>query len=255
MRGLQYEEFVFMVHIFNSSSSDVPTTTTSVTKPHHHTLFSANDEEPNNANADIIGRRGILKSILGGAISMAAGELLIDAATTAIGGSSGAIATAFRKLDFQRVLRFGTKYEASGGIASEELMSWVASQKSSAAYPEVRAWLAAQKKLQSLRTFASTAAPATAAAVKTTRRAAASGIGIEEGILAGVIGKTAMKELFSSEDAATSVGVNTTLAFSSEQPDTQKINALESSEDAPNNSTSSILKGEMRDDGKVGDNE
>ena len=193
----------------------------------HHPLYANGkdwadeNKSPPESNGDGVSRRGILQSFLGGAFGMVAGDMLLNLGMTAAtkGGGAGVstIANTFRKIDFQRVLRFGTKYEASGAIASEELLAWVAAQKSVAVFPEIKAWIAAQQKLQTIRGVATVAATASSsAAVRTTGQVTtAAGIGLEEGlVVTAAVGKAAKEVLSSASNDIVDATNNTTSPIS-----------------------------------------
>lgn len=152
-----------------------------------------------------VGRRGILQTLVGSAMSMAVGDLMLNTAVTAVTGGGSSVVSGASGL-YERVLSFGTKYRGVGAVASEELTAFVAAQKIAASTPEIRAWLAAQRRLQLIQKAASMAT-STAAATATTRRAAG-GI-VEEGLMA-VATTTAVKNVVSS--TATNIGVNSSCA-------------------------------------------
>lgn len=93
--------------------------------------------EPENTNTS---RRDTLRSLLGGAVSMAAWDRGWNMVITTT-ASPGAIA--------ERVLAFGNKYKIA--VASEDLTRWIATQTVAAKTPEIQAWLTAQKRLQAIR--------------------------------------------------------------------------------------------------------
>lgn len=127
-------------------------------------------------------RRGTIMTLLGTAVSFAAGDVVFNTAIKATGAAGTAVVATGGGL-YERVIAFGNKYRGAA-IASEELTTWIAAQNV-AATPEIRAWLAGQRRLQMVRktTVAATAAVTRA---KTTKRAAAAAGGgiLEEGILA-----------------------------------------------------------------------
>jgi len=140
--------------------------------------------------------------LVGSAMSMAAGDLMLNAAVSAVQGGGGVVAAGAGGL-YERVIAFGAKYRGAGAVASEELTAWVAAQKVVAGTPEIRAWLAAQRKLQVMRN-AATMATSTAAAA--TSRRAAGGV-VEEGLMAAATA-TAAKGALSS--TATNIGTSAT---------------------------------------------
>ena len=174
-----------------------------------------------------VGRRGTLLTLAGSALSFAVGDLVLNAAVTAAGG-----AVAAGSGMYERVLAFGNRYKGTGAIASEELMAWVSAQKV-AATPEIRAWLAAQRRLQM---FRKTAVAATAAATRT-RAAVATGGVVEEGMLARAAAATAAANVMSStndnsttaaREAATTTSLEATTGSANEE-DSETLYALSSS--------------------------
>lgn len=167
----------------------------------------ANMEQPQKSSNRLFGRRGILKSLIGGTISMAATDLLLNTAITTV--SNNPLTAGL----YQRILTFGSKYSSVGAVASTDLTAWVASQEAVASTPEIQAWLAAQKKLQtmfirkSVTTTTSTLA-ATAAAKRTVR----GGI-LEEGLLAVAALKATLTQSSTDDTSTTSdIEKNDTLA-------------------------------------------
>ena len=130
-------------------------------------LHSSNNDDNDNGNDDALGRRGILKTLLGGALSMAATDTLMNAAIASISNNPLITSSAL----YRRILSFGSKYSNAGAVASTDLTAFVASQKGH--IPEIQAWLAAQQKLQTvyfLRTAAASSSTATATTMAAARR-------------------------------------------------------------------------------------
>jgi len=128
-------------------------------------LHSSNNDDNDNGNDDALGRRGLLKTLLGGALSMAATDTLMNAAIASISNNPLITSSAL----YRRILSFGSKYSNAGAVASTDLTAFVASQKGH--IPEIQAWLAAQQKLQTV--FLRTAAASSSTATATTMAAAA----------------------------------------------------------------------------------
>lgn len=136
------------------------------------------------------GRRDALRSLFGGALSLAAWEMGWSVASTNVGAI------------VERVMAFGTKYQGAA-VASEELTAWIATQ-TVAKTPEIQAWLTAQKRLQVIRkaTLGMTAAVTRS---RTTKQAATAVAGIEESAVVAAASVVAARNVFkmgSCEDTA-----------------------------------------------------
>jgi len=176
------------------------------------TNYDASDTEnpkPSQKSSNVFGR-GILKSLIGGTISMATTDLLLNTAITTV--SNNPLTAGL----YQRILAFGSKYSGAGAVASTDLTAWVASQEAVASTPEIQAWLAAQKKLQTMfirKSFTTTSS--TLAATAAAKRTARGGI-LEEGLLAAAALKATLTQS-SKDDTSTTVDIekNDTLAVES----------------------------------------
>lgn len=103
-----------------------------------------------------VDRRGTLMTLVGGAVSFAASDMLLGAITSSIGGggtlvvggqavTSSVYGARWNGL-FQRIAAMTTKHEAAAAV-SPELVRWVARSPAAFANPELRAWVAAQRAL------------------------------------------------------------------------------------------------------------
>ena len=165
-------------------------------KQYYSVLLQSRNNDDNGEDDDAASneRRGLLKSIIGGALSMAATDTLVNAAITTISGNP---VTA--KL-YQRILSFGSRYSGAGAVASTDLTAFVASQRGH--LPEVQAWLAAQKKLQSVFRSTTTMA-ATTTAGRTAMKQTARG-GIVEEVLA-VTAAIKARQVFSKQSPSSNI--------------------------------------------------
>lgn len=213
----------------------------------HAVCLDANNQDDDTPQMDTsnnrqirVGRRGTLMTLLGGAVSFAAGDLALNAAVKATGVAGNAIVTAGGGL-YERVLAFGNKYRGAA-IASEELTAWIATQKV-ALTPEIRSWLAAQKRLQLVRKTAMATAAATRA--KTTTRAAVVGGGggvVEEGVLAAAA--TAAVKSISRTQGTDAIPSNDDNDLNTLKTETD---ALEAKEESASLTTSSTDKNTLDD--------
>ena len=184
----------FAVEAFVVSPSTSPVVAAS-NKQYYSVLLHSTNNDDNGEDDDAASneRRGLLKSIIGGALSMAATDTLMNAAITTISGNP---VTA--KL-YQRILSFGSRYSGAGAVASTDLTAFVASQRGH--LPEVQAWLAAQKKLQSV--FRSTTTMAATTAGRTAMKQTARG-GIVEEVLA-VTAAIKARQVFSKQSPSSNI--------------------------------------------------
>jgi hypothetical protein len=176
-------------------------------------------------------------------VSFAAGDLALNAAVKATGVAGNAVVTAGGGL-YEQVLAFGNKYRGAA-IASEELTAWIATQKV-ALTPEIRSWLAAQKRLQLVRKTAM--ATAAASRAKTTTRAAVIGGGggggvVEEGILAAAA-TAAVKSISQTQDTD-AIPSNDENDLNTQN--TEITDALEAKEESTSLTTSSTDKNTLDD--------
>jgi hypothetical protein len=215
----------------------------------HAVCLATNNQDDDTPQTDTsnnrqigVGRRGTLMTLLGGAVSFAAGDLaLYAAAVKATGVAGNAVVTAGGGL-YERVLAFGNKYRGAA-IASEELTAWIATQKV-ALTPEIRSWLAAQKRLQLVRKTAM--ATAAASRAKTTTRAAVIGGGggvVEEGILAAAA-TAAVKSISQTQDTD-AISSNDENDLNTQN--TEITDALEAKEESTSLTTSSTDKNTLDD--------
>lgn len=216
----------------------------------HAVCLAANNQNDDTPQTDTsnnrqigVGRRGTLMTLLGGAVSFAAGDLALNAAVKATGVAGNAVVTAGGGL-YERVLAFGNKYRGAA-IASEELTAWIATQKV-ALTPEIRSWLAAQKRLQLVRKTAM--ATAAASRAKTTTRAAVIGGGggggvVEEGILAAAA-TAAVKSISQTQDTD-AIPSNDENDLNTQN--TEITDALEAKEESTSLTTSSTDKNTLDD--------
>jgi len=177
-------------------------------------VFSLQAKDPGKDEETFLGkgpgvdRRGSIMTLLGTAASIAMGDVVLNTAVKATGAAGSAAMTAGSGL-YDRVLAFGNRYRGAA-VASEELTTWIATQKV-AATPEIRAWLAAQRKLQMARKTTMAATAALTRAKNTKRAATVAGSGIlEEGLLAGAA-TAAVKSFFRADKkaVASSTGTST----------------------------------------------
>jgi hypothetical protein len=168
--------------------------------------------------------------------------LALNAAVKATGVAGNAVVTAGGGL-YEQVLAFGNKYRGAA-IASEELTAWIATQKV-ALTPEIRSWLAAQKRLQLVRKTAM--ATAAASRAKTTTRAAVIGGGgggvVEEGILAAAA-TAAVKSISQTQDTD-AIPSNDENDLNTQN--TEITDALEAKEESTSLTTSSTDKNTLDD--------
>jgi hypothetical protein len=215
----------------------------------HAVCLAANNQNDDTPQTDTsnnrqigVGRRGTLMTLLGGAVSFAAGDLALNAAVKVTGVAGNAVVTAGGGL-YERVLAFGNKYRGAA-IASEELTAWTATQKV-ALTPEIRSWLAAQKRLQLVRKTAM--ATAAASRAKTTARAAVirggGGGVVEEGILAAAA-TAAVKSISQTQDTD-AISSNDENDLNTQN--TEITDALEAKEESTSLTTSSTDKNTLDD--------
>lgn len=157
-------EINFAVAFVSQPSNNINWRVKNISKQYNPlSLHSSNNDDNDNGK---LGRRGILKTLLGGALSMAATDTLMNAAIASISNNPLITSSAL----YRRILSFGSKYSNAGAVASTDLTAFVASQKGH--IPEIQAWLAAQQKLQTvfLRTAAASSSTATATTMAAARR-------------------------------------------------------------------------------------
>ena len=157
----------FVVAFVSQPSNNINWRVKNISKQYNPlSLHLSNNDDNDNDNDDSLGRRGILKTLLGGALSMAATDTLMNAAIASISNNPLITSSAL----YRRILSFGSKYSNAGAVASTDLTAFVASQKGH--IPEIQAWLAAQQKLQTvfLRTAAASSSTATATTMAAARR-------------------------------------------------------------------------------------
>lgn len=180
------------------------------------------DQDSMSSGMSGIGRRGILKSLLGGAVGLATiGDVAstgINAllSTTSSGAAAGIGNSALAAL-YSRVVAFGKRNAAT--VASDDLLAWISSQTTgAAATAELQTWLAAQRKLRTLRTTVTAVGTAvtSGASATTSRRAAVTGgtSFVEDIVSAAVVGKAVKSVANQSEgaesDEVVDAGTNST---------------------------------------------
>ena len=137
---------------------------------------------------------------------MAATDILLNTAITTV--STNPLTAGL----YQRILTFGSKYSGVGAVASTDLTAWVASQEAVASTPEIQAWLAAQKKLQTMFIRKSVTTTSSTLAATAAKRTARGGI-IEEGLLAAAALKATLTQTSTDNTSTTSdIEKNITLA-------------------------------------------
>jgi hypothetical protein len=112
-------------------------------------------------NDGLVGRRGTLTKLIGGAIGFAASDMILGSAgkillgvggggttttTTAaiMSSSSSSVYGAQWNALFQRIAAASAKHGEAAAIASPELVAWISKSPAVLANPELRAWIAAQ---------------------------------------------------------------------------------------------------------------
>lgn len=162
-----------------------------------------------------MGRRGTLTTLVGGAMSFAASDMILGQVGNVLVGSSGggiAASTVYGARWnglFSRIATAGAQHgETAGAIASPELVAWISKTPAALLNPELRAWIAAQRAFGKSRALASSLGGAAAVVEEGMAAAAAARTAVAATAAAAVT--TKQKKSDTKDDGESTAEFNTT---------------------------------------------
>jgi len=124
-------------------------------------LLSPDTGKTRRRNVGAVDRRDTLATLVRGAVTFAASDVLLGAATGVLGGESAALSSSVYGARwnglYRRIAALAAKHEAAAAV-SPDLISWIARSPAAFANPELRAWVAAQRAFAKSRQVAAAAA-------------------------------------------------------------------------------------------------
>ena len=159
-----------------------------------------------------MGRRGTLTTLVGGAVSFAASDVLLGRLLDVGSGMASTVYGARWNGLYSRIAQATTTYGQEAAVVSPELLAFISKSSAALTNPELRAWIAAQRAFNKSRALAAVAGAAIAdegiVAAAVTRTAAATATAIAASVASD---STTVDDGTADSTTAASLKANTTV--------------------------------------------